>query len=237
MTRKNRENHKWTEEEREIVRRDYRHTHASREEIGRRLGVGPNAVVGQVSSMGIAKRSDRHPWNPPLPGKEPDWEDALLHDLGHQYCPRLIAKMMRRSLNSVTVRMKRQGVFRRYRDGWYTKADVCGILGMDHKWVQRRIDSGALRARPHDPESIPPCASGSSCWHIDESALRKYIINHPDELNGRNVDLIVIVDLLVNGKNKNGKEKGNGRGLEKTLGAGVSEVQGQAVGDRDVVPG
>jgi len=107
---------------------------------------------------------------------------------------------MHRSLNSVVVRMKRLHLSRRVRDGWYTKREVCEILGMDHKWVQRRIDSGALKAEPHDPESPLPKKNGGSCWHITEKDLAKFIVHHPQELNGRNVDLIIVVDLLVRPK-------------------------------------
>ena len=193
-----RTNHRWTDEERDIVRRDYHYTSASAQEIADRLSrmtgehITEYAVKGQISAMGIAKRSDRRSWTPE--------EDELLRELAHQYCPRRIKRIMHRSLNSVVVRMKRLHLSRRVRDGWYTKREVCEILGMDHKWVQRRIDSGALKAEPHDPEAPLPKKNGGSCWHITEKDLAKFIVHHPQELNGRNVDLIIVVDLLVRPK-------------------------------------
>jgi len=182
-----RSNHKWTEEERLIVRRDYKGTHASAKEIGDRLGVSFLAVRGQVLRMGITFQ-DRHYWTPK--------QDEQLRTLMPRYAPRRVAHMMHRSLNSVVVRAKRLGISRRTRDGWYTKQDVCEILGVDHKWLQRRIDSGALKARYHYPYHKPGIL-GMACWEIDEKDLVRYIRRYPQELIGRNVDIIQIVELLA----------------------------------------
>ena len=59
-----RTNHRWTQEEREVVRREYRQTHKSRRELAAKLGVTEYAVAGQVSRMGLGKRTDRRPWTP-----------------------------------------------------------------------------------------------------------------------------------------------------------------------------
>lgn len=182
-----RNNHKWTAEEREIVRRDYRHTIASRQELATRLGVSPFGIAGQVATMGIARRDDRRPWSPK--------EKEVLAELIHRYCPRRVAKLMHRSLNSVVVKSKRLGESRLIRDGWFTKAEVCQILGMGHKWVQRRIDSGSLVASYHSEHG--PSQNGGCTWHIEEKALKDFLRRYPEELNGRNVDLIMVVDILA----------------------------------------
>lgn len=179
--------HCWTDEERDIIRRDYRQTHASRNEIARRLGVTENAVTGQIAKMGIAKRSDRHPWTPE--------EDEKLADFIHRYCPSTVAHKMGRGINSVVVRSKRLGHHRRVRDGWFIKLEVCEILGKDHKWLQKRIDSGQLKATWHT--EVKPQQKGGACWHIDEGDLIAFIRRYPQDLTGRNVDLITIVDLLA----------------------------------------
>lgn len=178
--------HRWTDAEREIVQRDYRHTHKSRQEIAARLGVTAEAVAGQISQMGIS-RSDRHPWT------EADKE--RLAEMADRYCVRRIGKMMGRSINSITLQMRRQKISRRVRFGWYTKKDACEILGVDHRWLQARIDSGALRARVHDPAS-PPQQRGSGSWHIAEDDLAAYIRRYPEELQGRNVDMVSLVYIL-----------------------------------------
>lgn len=179
--------HIWTEDEREIVRRDYAHTHASRRAIAQHLGISEFAVAGQIAKMGIAKRSDRRRWA--------RQEDERLMELMPRYSPGKIAKLLHRSLNSVVVRSKRLGISRRVRDGWFTKQEVGEILGVDHHWIQRRIDCGALKATYH--YGVRPQKNGAVCWHIAEADLRRFIRRYPCELTSRNVDLLMIVDILA----------------------------------------
>ena len=187
-----RNNHKWTDEERAIIRRDYKHTRVSCKRLAEILSYSSGdkitafAVRGQVTSMGIAKSDDRHPWTPE--------EDARLRELIPSYCVRVVAKKMHRSINSVVVRSTRLSVSRRHRNGWFTKAEVMAILGHDHKWVQRRIDSGALKASYHYESR--PTQIGGSAWHIDEKDLKQFIKAYPEELVGCNIDIITIVDIL-----------------------------------------
>ena len=175
-----RTNHCWTEEEREIVRREYRHTRESRRHLAAKLGVTEYAVAGQIGRMGLGKITARRPWT--------QKEDEKLCELIPRMPLNHVAKVLHRSINSVTVRAKRVRASRRVRDGWYTKREVCGILGMDHKWVQRWIDSGALKATYHH---------GQGAWHIEERALKRFMQRYPHELNGRNVDLIQVVEILA----------------------------------------
>ena len=181
--------HKWTDEEREIVRRDYRGTNKSAYQIAARLGVTTCAIKGQVQNLGIAQ------------DKSPRWsakEIELLQELITQHAPITIARILHRSVNSVVVKSKRLGLSRRVRDGWYTKRDVCEILGVDHHWVQSRIDNGSLKANYHTDQK--PQKNGMAMWHILEADLRKFILEHSFELMGRNVDLFTIVNIIRESK-------------------------------------
>lgn len=180
--------HRWTEEERQIIRRDYKHTRACRRELARRLGVTDFAVAGQISMMGIGKRTDRRPW-----GRE---EDERLGQIMHLYAPSVVATMMHRSRNAVVSRAKRLSISRRVRDGWFTETDVCHILGKDHRWVERRIQTGNLKASYHTP-GVKPGSKGLAMWHIAENDLKEFICRYPEELTGSNVDLLTIVDILA----------------------------------------
>jgi len=184
--RDNRNNHRWTDDERLIVLRDYKGDHVSAQAIADGLGVSFFAVKAQVQKMGISFQ-DRNYWTAA--------QDKQLEELMTRHCPGRVAKIMHRSINSVVIRARRLGISRRGRDGWYTKLDACEALGVDHKWLQLRIDCGALKARPHNPEE-PPHKDGGSCWEIAEQDLVDYIRTYPQELIGRNVDIISLVDLL-----------------------------------------
>jgi len=191
-------NHTWTDEERTIIRRDFKHSRESCQRLADYLSrfagdrITACAVRGQVTYMGIAKSDDRHPWSPE--------QDARLRELMPLFCPRAIAKKMHRSLNSIVVRSKRLSISRRCRTGWFTKQEVMDILGHDHRWVQRRIDSGALIATHHYGHR--PTQIGGSAWHIAEQDLKKFIKTYPEELVGCNIDIITIVE-IISGINNN----------------------------------
>ena len=179
--------HKWTAQELDIVRREYAGSNSSAQAIAHKIGVSLFAVKGQVQKMGLAKITDRRKWSAD--------EDNRLRELLDVHPPIQVARRMKRSVNSIVVRSKRLQISRRDRSGWYSKREVCDILGVGHKWVQRRIDDGSLPASSH--YGGPVQQNGACMWHIKEGGLREFIRRYPQELNGRNVDLIAVVDILV----------------------------------------
>ena len=180
-----RNNHKWNDEEREIVRRDYLGTNKNALEIATRLGVTQHAVKGQASSMGILMQK-----SPPWTERELD----ILQDLIHTKTVTQIARKLHRSTNAVKIKATRLKLGLRSRTDWYTKREVCEILGVGHKKVQRWIDDESLIATWHNGRR--PCQKGMSMWHITTDALKSFIITHSGELLGRNVDIQQIVWIL-----------------------------------------
>lgn len=184
--------HKWTENERNIVRRDYDGTSMSAYYLANRLSsltgerITFHAIKGQVQMLGLAIDKSRR-WTPE--------EESTLIDLITQFAPATVARILHRSVNSVIVKSKRLHLSLRIRDGWFTKSEVSEILGVDHKKIQKWIDSGELKASYHG--EIKPQKKGCACWEIRTPALRDFIINHSFELVGRNVDLFQIVEILV----------------------------------------
>jgi len=184
--------HKWTDEEREVIRCGYCHTKRSKDELAARLGTTRQAVAAQVQLLGITRQVGRA-WT--------DAEDRKLIKLLESHCPQYVAKMMHRSVSSVVSRSKRLGVRRRMRDSWFTEKDVGTILGHSCRWVRKRIDEGKLKATYHNGHH--PSGKGLSMWHIEESDLREFIRTYPQELTGRNVDMIMLVDILAGVSDKN----------------------------------
>ena len=185
--------HKWIDEERAIVRRDYKGTNASSQKIADGLGVTLSAVKGQAAKLGIMRQK-----NPPWTKQELDQLEELIHRLPVG----AIAKKLHRSPNAVKVKATRLKLNIRLRDDWYTKMEVCEIVGEDHKKVQRWIDSGALKASWH--YGTPPGKKGLSSWHIEAIDLKQFIIKHCGELLARNVDIQQIVWLLTDNNYKGG---------------------------------
>lgn len=185
--------HYWTTDEMDIVRREYKGTNESARWIANYLShltgekITLCAVKGQVQKLGIA--SHRPPrWTPE--------EEERLAELITQYAPITVANKMHRGLNSIVLKAKRMGLSRRCHDGWYTKREVCEICGVDHKKVQQWLDSGKLRGQAHFPGDTPQ-KNGQHPWHILEKDLRDFIVSYNGELQGRNVDLMQIVNILV----------------------------------------
>jgi len=179
--------HKWNDEEREIVRRDYKGTTKSADLIAMKLGVTRCAIKGQVQKMGIAM------------DKSPRWtkhELDSLEELGQKYSIETISRRLHRSLNAVAVKMKRLKLSRRSRDGWFTKKEVAEICGVDHKKVQTWIDSGSLKASWHNGNK--PQKNGAAMWHIENGDLRNFLMNYSGELLGRNVDIQQIIWIVGN---------------------------------------
>lgn len=180
--------HQYTEEDKDIIRRDYKQDESSTYAIAGKLGVSYHAVKWQAKRMGLCKiilQPSRN-WG--------SSEDDLLKELIGLYSTRTVAEMLGRSINAVVIRLSRLGISpRTSRDGWYTKKDVCYVLGIDHRKAQYYIDKGMLRATRHNGNSNDHVGA---VWHIKRLDFKKFIRRYPEELNGRNVDLVQILDVL-----------------------------------------
>ena len=122
-------------------------------------------------------------------------EDDMLARLAGEIPVTQIAKRLGRSPGSITNRMKRVSLYRREHCEWYSQSEVAEILGVDSHWVKRRMDAGTLKATPFFANI--PRGVGLAPWRIERRDLRKFLRRYPDELRGRNVDLLQIVDILV----------------------------------------
>lgn len=179
--------HKWTDEELSLVRCDYQGTRLSARDLAQRLGISYWQVHFALEGMGLS-----HRWN------ERYWaarEDKYLTNNYDKLTTKQICQKLKRSKNSVVIRMKRLKLNRRLRDGWYTMNETCEILGHDHRKITQWIETGKLKATYHHDHK--PQKNGSGYWHIDRNDLKKFICKYPQELIGRNVDIIQITDILA----------------------------------------
>ena len=178
--------HNWTDKERDIVRMGYDGSKERVNELAHRLNVTRGAIKSQAAYLGVTKQSTHRLWS--------DKEKETLGVLIQQYEVRRVAQVMHRSIGSVASEVRRLKLSRRMRDGWFTMGEVCEVLGVSIEWVKVRIGSGALKARSHYEGT--PADKGGSCWHIELEDLRDFIKRYPRELVGRNVDLVLFVDIL-----------------------------------------
>ena len=188
----NKKFHKWTDDERDIVRRDYDGHNESAHRIADKLTymtgdkITINAVKAQCAKMGLLTNKSRR-WT--------NKEIETLSEMVTVYSPQVMARKLHRSVNAVCNMAKRQGFSRCARDGWYDKKEVCEIMGVDHKKIQGYMDRGELKASYHT--EIKPKQNGGACWHIKQADLIDFIKKNAGDFMGRNVDLVTITWLLT----------------------------------------
>jgi hypothetical protein len=189
--------HKWTEEDKELIRSEYKGTIFSATIISQRLSqihgynISPHAVQSQVYRLNLGSYI-KSSWS--------DAEKEYLTDLVGKYSVKEIKRKFdergyKRSRFSISCKMNDLRVTNDYRDGWYTKSEVAEMLGITKNRLQCYIDSKVLKASYHNGDK-PTNTSGSKMWHIEESDLRDFIIAHSMDLTGRNVDLFQIVNII-----------------------------------------
>jgi hypothetical protein len=178
-------NHRWTEAEQDLVRLHYDGTRDSVDKLENLIGCSLYGVKGQVAFLGLAQ------------SKQPEWTEKELQYLETNYqkkSVRVMAHALGRSVNAVKVKATRLHYSLRAKDGWFSKMEVCEMLGLDHHHVQRWIDSGELKASYHHGRR--PSQKGAAMWHVDAADLKTLIISRCQELQGRNIDIFCILDLF-----------------------------------------
>jgi|GEM_PF-1059937 hypothetical protein len=206
---------KYTPEINDFIRLNYAHSHTSAQAIADHL----NAVYGwdlkywsisrQAAILGIGHHK-MHNWD--------DEQDAILRKWGHKYSPEHVGKLMTQkfgtpiSENAIINRLRRLNISRREHDGWYTKKDVCEIMGVDHHTIQPYIDAGKLSAHYHTGKT--PRKTGMAMWHVEGPDFAKFIIQFAEDFRGRNVDLLRLIGVLLPGIYQKQSEPTNLNGIK-----------------------
>ncbi|TCN30318.1 hypothetical protein [Sinorhizobium americanum] len=134
--------------------------------------------------------------------KEPPWtavEDALmrrvpLHD--PDKCSDIFREHgFKRSPTAIVVRAKRLDLSRRATREELSATRAAKILGVDGKWVTGRILAGELRATKRDDKRLPQ--QGGQSWDIRPEDLRRYVIDHLEQVDLRKVDKFEFVALIA----------------------------------------
>lgn len=191
---------RWTELDLEILRRDWQ-PGRDNSLLAHRLERSVSAVKSKASWLGLTKPNGFKPWSPQ--------EDERLGQMVGRLPPARVARRLGRSVTSVKSRAGRLGLRWGERDGWYTAREVGEILGFGPHWVKGRIRDGSLRAsNARDGEAATE--QGRSPHHtsrIEREDLRAFIRRYPQDLVGRNLDVVQVVEILA-GLDHGSKEAG-----------------------------
>ena len=186
--------HRWTAEERELVRVEYRRTYVSATSLAMRLTsagdrVTPTAVTALASRLGITKTREngQRRWTTD--------DDERLEKLITQHSMVKVANLLNRSPRGIQSRLYTLKIQTWACRDWLTAGDVCEVLGVPQKWLASRLETGVLKATWHHGEKPAQC--GARSWHISHDDLRDFVRQYARDLQGRNLNMVFIVDLLA----------------------------------------
>lgn len=170
--------------------RDYIRQHYQRDrsvaQIAEDLTTTTRAVRWQARRLGLGRQRA-------LPFTSA--EDQYILQYGQRLPLTTVARRLHKSVPQVSNRARHLHLSLRVRDGWYTKEEAAQVVGMRYQGLQHYINCGALRATHH--HATAPAGNGGGAYHIAEKDLREFVRQYPSALQGRPVDMVVLVDLLA----------------------------------------
>ncbi len=123
--------------------------------------------------------------------KRSNWTKAgveLLEALSGSFTPLQISLKMGRSLTAVYNKANALGIPLNQHHDLYTVNELASMLGVWDGTITRWLKQGTLKTAEHYT---------SDHWIITRCAVKEFIINHPTELTGRNIDVVQLVDILT----------------------------------------
>jgi hypothetical protein len=149
------------------------------------LGVPRWKVIRWASWLGLCRPMKRMPaWS--------DADDAYLE----RHLPTMsldaIAQHLGRTKTAIRVRAKRMGV-NKTNEG-YTMRGLEIALGLDHRKIIKMVEQGWLKGSRRQSER-----TAGDMWIFTHTAIRRFVTEHPEEIDPRRMDWLWMVDLLAGG--------------------------------------
>ena len=183
----------WTEDEVEYLHLHYKGDCQHVLQLAHKMNRTKDSIEGKANSLGLMRN------------KRPFWSEdeiELLKDNVGEYNVAKLANMVHRSVNSTLIKIKALKLHRKNRNGWYTTSEAGQIMGCSRNHVLSLIKRNKLYATNHYEDE------GRNIRKITREALKNFICKHHGELQGRNVDMVQLVDVIsANGVTyKHGKD-------------------------------
>ena len=172
----------WTEDDIEEMRLHYKQNPTAIAYLAKKLERSIYAIRAKAAELGYVK-SGRRFWS--------EDEDEILRDNVGRYNVAKIADILHRSHNAVILHMKALKLHRKDRIDWYTTTEAASILGCSRQKIKMLIDDKKLSVVPRNGKE------SHDIWEISRDSFKKFICRFPGELQGRNVDIVQVVDILT----------------------------------------
>lgn len=145
-------------------------------------GIPRQKVKHWASALGLARQ------------KEPAWtpdEIAYLEKYLHKSSLRDIGKHLGRTAVAVRLKAKRLGINKCHQEGYTMRGLMEGLGITNHHRVLLWIDKGWLKGHKRQTERT------HDVWYFSDAAIRKFVKEHPNEIDPRRADWLWLVDVLV----------------------------------------
>ena len=179
--------HKYTDEEKEYIRVHDDGTTKTRVIIANILGRTLAGIRHECSFLGlVCWRQDDFE----------EWEDNYIREYFGRLSYDKIGNRLNRSREKIANRakvLKLDG--ESGRDGWYSTGDVAHGFGCTISHIRDLIYEKKLKAKQDEED-------GKRLWVIKRDSIYNYIVKYPMSLEGRNCDIVFLVDILTDGNIK-----------------------------------
>jgi len=158
--------------------------------LGKKVGIPQWALKKRARELGLA-RTKELPWSEP--------ELAILSRCAWMSDERIRLKLKAagyaRTVTAIHLKLKRMKF--KHDGSFYSAYSLAQALGIDAHAVTRWIKSGHLKAKLRGTARTPQ-QNGDS-YFIQEKDVRRFILDHPTDIDLRKVDQLWFLDLLTNG--------------------------------------
>lgn len=184
----------WTPERDQLLRDRYDgRVYGRVDEIADELGFPDWCVKKRAAALGLTREAKRRRWT--------EAEERLLEELAGEVCVEVMARHLRRSVSSVTLKLKRERLERQVAgDGIYTGGQLAEAFGVDLHVISRWIAEGKLRAhrRGADAKDLEAMAAPQQIpWHIRQEDVLRFVVRHPMAFRLDKVDQRWFMDLVA----------------------------------------
>lgn len=193
--RKTTRKYHFTEQIDQLIRAAYLERGTGRALIGlkplaRKLGMPHWAPKKRARELGLARTKEK-PWS------EPEMEILARYSWMSDERMRLKLKSAGFHRTTTGIHLKLKRMKSKHDASFYSANGLASAFGIDSHVVSRWIRSGSLRARTRGTARGP--AQNGDIYLIHEKDVRRFVNEHPTEIDLRKVDQLWFLDLLTNG--------------------------------------
>lgn len=174
---------KWSEEDKNYVIQNYRHNWESAQQVANVLKRTPIAVQCMAGTLHLYNRIRKN-WSKK--------EDEFLVENYAQKSMHSLVNYLKRSRNSIYCRAEYLGIVRHNRNDCFTIQELVTALGVAHRTIRSWADSGQLRCETEKADGGPVFR-----YRVTRQNLKAFLKKHPLELQGKNVDMVWLIDVLT----------------------------------------